>query len=144
MTPGTRKLGHRQNSSIWSFLAVFMGYSTRLLAQVAISAARDPPVHENWGVIKTRRFGHFWPFSWAIAHGCWLQVRFQWLVTPGKRKLRCRQNSSIWSFLAVLMGYSTRFLALVAISSARDPRHTKIGTSSKHVDLVISGRFHGI
>ena len=24
--------------------------------------------NENWDVVKTRRFCHFWPFSWAIAH----------------------------------------------------------------------------
>ena len=32
MTPGTRKFGRRQNSSIWSFLAVFVGYSTQISA----------------------------------------------------------------------------------------------------------------
>ena len=71
-------------------------------------------------------------------------VRFQRLVTPGTRKLGRRQNSSIWSFLAVFMGYSTWFLTPVAISTARDPRYMKFGTSSKLVDLVISGRFHGL
>ena len=56
------------------------------------------------GVVKTRRFGHFWPFSWA----------------------------------------STQFLAPGTISTARDPGYTKIGTSSKLVDYVISGRFRGL
>ena len=32
MTLGTRKLGCCQNSSIWSFLVVFVGYSTPFLA----------------------------------------------------------------------------------------------------------------
>ena len=100
MTPGTRKLGCRQNSSIWSLLAVFVG-----------------------------------------SHSFLLRRRFQRLVTPSTRKLGRRQNSSIWSFLAVFMGYSTQFLALWTISTACNPGYTKIGTSSKLVDLVISGRF---
>ena len=41
------------------------------------------------------------------------------------------------------MGYSTQFLTPGAISTARDPRYTKIGTSSKLIDLVISGVFMG-
>ena len=65
-------------------------------------------------------------------------------VTPGTRKLGRRQNSSIWSFRAVFMGYSTHFLAPGAISMACDPGYTKIGTSSKLVDLVISGRINGL
>ena len=102
VTAGTRKLGRRQNSSIWSFLVVFVGYSTQFLAPDTISTARDPRVHANWDVIKTHRFGHFWPFSWAIAH---------------------------------------IFLASEMISTSHDPGYTKIGTSSKLVDLVISGSF---
>ena len=26
------------------------------------------PVHGNWEVVRTRRFDHFWPFSWDIGH----------------------------------------------------------------------------
>ena len=63
-------------------------------------------------------------------------------MTPGTRKLGRRQNSSILSFLAVFVGYSSQFLAPEMISTTRDPGFTKIGTSSKLVDLVISGRFH--
>ena len=37
--------------------------------------------------------------------------------------------------------YSTQFLAPDKIRTARDPGYTKIETSSKLVDLVISGRF---
>ena len=43
----------------------------------------------------------------------------------------------------MLMCYSTHFSAPGAISTAHDPGYTKIGTSSKLVDLVISGRFMG-
>ena len=216
---GTRKLGHRQNSSIWSFLAVFMGYSTRFLAQGVISTAREPRLHENWYVIKNHQFVHFWPFSWAIAQCFWVRGRFRclvisgiqkfgrrqnssirsfrhvfmgystlflgpgvismsrdpsirklgrrqnssiwsfrtvfvgahsfsfrgrfrFLVTPGTQKLGRRQNSSIWSILAVFMGYSTMFLGPGKISMSRDTGYMKIGTSSKLVDLVISGCFH--
>ena len=64
-----------------------MGYSTQFLAQGVISTDRDPRVHENWDIIKTHRFGHFWLFSWAIAHCFWLWGRFQWLGTLGTRKL---------------------------------------------------------
>ena len=68
MTPDTRKLGRRQNSSIWSFSAVFVGYSTQFSAPETISTAHDPGYMKNLGVVKSHRFGHFWPFSWAIAH----------------------------------------------------------------------------
>ena len=144
MTPCTRKLGRRQNSPIWSFLAVFMGNSTQFFWLRDDFDGSCPPVHENWDDVKTRRFGHFWLFSWAIAHSFWLQRHFQRLVTPGTPKLGCRQNTSIWSFLAVFVGYSTKFLAQGTIRTARDPQYTKIGTSSKHIDLVISGCFRGL
>ena len=62
-----------------------MGYSTWFLAPETISTARDPPVQGNFKFEKTREFCHFWPFSWAIAHGFWLPGRFQWPVTPGTR-----------------------------------------------------------
>ena len=55
-----------------------------------------------------------------------------------------RQNSSIWLFLAIFMGYSTLFLGPGAISMSRDTGYMKIGTSSKFIDLVISARFHGL
>ena len=109
MTPGKQKLGRRQNSSIWSFLAVFVGYSTQFLALETISMARDPWYTKNWDVVKTRRFGHFWLFSWAIAHNFWLRRRFQRLVTPGTQKLGRRQNSSIRSFWLFLWAVAHRF-----------------------------------
>ena len=64
-------------------------------------------------------------------------------MTPGTRKLGRRQNSSILSFLAVFVGYSTWFFVPEMISTARDSGYIKIGTSSKLVDFIISGRFHG-
>ena len=36
----------------------FHGYSTQFLALETISTAGDP-VHENWGIVKNSRFGHF-------------------------------------------------------------------------------------
>ena len=102
--PDAPKLGRRQNSSIWSFLAIFVGYSTPFLGR----------------------------------------GRFRCLVTPGAQKLGGRQNSSIWSYLAVFMCYITLFLGPGAISMSRDPGCTKIETSSKLIDLVISGSFHGL
>ena len=42
MTPGTSKLGRCHNSSIWSFLTVFVDYSTQFLAPETISMAHDP------------------------------------------------------------------------------------------------------
>ena len=217
--PGIRKLGRRQNSSIWSILAVFMGYSTLFLSSGVISMSRDTGYKKKWDVVKTRRFGHFGTFSWAIAQCFWVRGRFRclvisgiqkfgrrqnssiwsfrhvfmgystlflgpgvismsrdpgirklgrrqnssiwsfrtvfvgahcfsfrgrfrFLVTPGTRKLGRRQNSSLWSFLAVFMGYSTLFLGPGAISMSRDAGYTKIGSSSKLVDLVNSGRFY--
>ena len=96
---GYTKIGTPSKLIDFVFLAVFMGYSTQFLAPGTISIARDS-VHENWDVVKAHRFGHFWPFSWAIAHNF--------------------------------------FLAPETISTACDPGYTKIGTSSKLVDLAIS------
>ena len=85
-----------------------------------------------------------WKFSWAIAHSFWLRTQFERLMTPGTRKLGRRQNSSIWSFLAVFVGYSTQFLAPDTISTDHDPGYTKIVTSSKLVDLVSSDSSRGV
>ena len=63
---------------------------------------------------------------------------------PGTRKLGRRQNSSIWSFMAVFVGYNTQFSVPETILTARDPGYTKIESSSKLVDLVISGRLCGL
>ena len=41
------------------------------------------------------------------------------------------------------MGNSTQYLAPGTISTARDPRYTKIGTPSKLADLVILAVFVG-
>ena len=120
-----------------------MSYSTQFFAPGTISTALAR-VHENWDVVKTRRFAHFWPFSWAITHSFWLRRRFQWLVTPSTRKLARRKNTSIWSFLTVIMGNRRRFLAPDTISTPSDPVYTKIGKWSELVDLVISGRFRGL
>ena len=64
---------------------------------------------------------------------------------PRYTKIGRRQNLSIWSFLALFVGYSTQFfLAPETISTASDPGYTKIGTSSKLIDLVISAHFPGL
>ena len=118
-----------------------MGYSTRFLAPGAISTARDPrytKIGTSSKLVDLVISGRFR----GLAESFWLRGRFQRLVTPGTRKFGRRQNSSIWSFLAVFVGHSTPFLSPGAISTARDPRYTKIGMSPKLVDLVISGRFH--
>ena len=70
-TPGMFYVNQRPSYlPIWSFLAIFVGYSTQFFAPGMISTALAR-VHENWNVVKTRRSGHFWPFSWAIAHNFW-------------------------------------------------------------------------
>ena len=42
------------------------------------------------------------------------------------------------------MGNCTQFFGSGMISTARDLRYTKIGTSSKLLDFVISDRFRGL
>ena len=79
--PGYTKIGQRQNLSIWSFLAVFVGYSTQFLAPGTISTASDP---------DTRKLGRhqnspIWSFL-AVFVGYSTQFfllrgRFQRLVT---------------------------------------------------------------
>ena len=88
---------------------------------------RSPRVRENWDVLKTRQFGHFWPFSWAIEHSFWVRTRFQRLMTPGTRKLGRPQNSSIWSFLPFSWAIAHNFFGSGTISTARDPGYKKFG-----------------
>ena len=107
MTPGTRKLGRRQTSSILSILAVFVGYSTQFLAPETISTARDPrymKIGTSSKLVDLVIAGRFCGLWHTVF---WLRRRFQPLVTPGKQKLGRRQNSSFWSFLAIFVGYST-------------------------------------
>ena len=63
---------------------------------------------------------------------------------PGYTEIGRRQNSSIWSFLAVSWDIAHMFLALETISTAGDPRYMKIRMSSNLVDLYIYGRFCGL
>ena len=111
MIPGTQKFGRRQNSSIWSFLAVFVGYSTQVFWLRGRLQRLVPRLHENWDVVKTRRFGLVVSMGNSTQFFFWLRRRFQRTMTLGTRKLGCRQNSSICSFLAVFVGYNTQFLA---------------------------------
>ena len=83
----------------------FMGYSTQFLAPGTISTASDPKYTKIGTSTKLADLVIFGRFLWAIACNFWLRGRFQRLVTPGTRKLGHRQNSSIWSFLAVFVGY---------------------------------------
>ena len=46
--------------------------------------ARSPPVHDSSGIVKTRDFGYFWPFLWAIAHGFGVRRGFKWPGTPSQ------------------------------------------------------------
>ena len=50
----------------------------------------------------------------------------------------------IWSFLAVFVGYSPRFLGPGRISMPREPRYMTLAASSKLVISSISGNFRGI
>ena len=143
--PVTRKMGRRQNSSIWSFLAVFMGKSTqffwlwRRFQRIVTLGTRKLGCRPNSSI-----WSFLADFVGYSTRFFWLRRLFQRLVTPCTRKLGRRQNSSVWSFLAFSMGYSTQFLASEMISTARYPGYTKNWTSSKLVDLVIPGRFRGL
>ena len=57
--PRYTKIGRRQNLSIWSFLALFVGYSTQFFGSGDDFNGSGARVNENWDVVKTRRFDHF-------------------------------------------------------------------------------------
>ena len=80
----------------------------------------------------------------AIAHSFLAPGTISTDHDPEYTKIGTSSNSSIWSFLAVFVGYSTQFLFPGTILTAHDPGYTKIGRSSKLDDLVISGRFRGL
>ena len=81
---------------------------------------------------------------WAIAHSFLAPETISTALDPGYTKIGRRQNSSIWTFLAVFMGYGIQFLAQKTISTARDSGYMKIGESSKLVHLFISSHFCGL
>ena len=62
---------------------------------------------------------------------------------PLRRATDLPPSAGAMAFLAIFMGNSTHFFGFGTISTARDPRYMKIGASSKLIDLVIYGRFHG-
>ena len=47
----------------------FRGLQSTFLGSREDFGAPRPPVHDSSGIVLTRDFKHFWPFSWAIVHG---------------------------------------------------------------------------
>ena len=123
---------------------LFVGYNTMFWRPGTISMARDPPIYRYLDVVKTRRFEHFWPFSWGSGRFRWPVTPGTRPVTPGTRPFRRRQNSSFPPFMAIYVCYSTMFWCPGKIQMARDPRDTAIWTSSKLVVLDISDHFRGL
>ena len=64
-------------------------------------------------------------------------------MTPSTRKLGRRQTRRFGYFWPFSCAIAHSFLAPGMISTDHDPEYTKIGTSSKVVDLVISDHFRG-
>ena len=110
-----------RNSWFRAFLPIFVGYSTRFWARRGFNwSGNSSP--DFLGIIKTRDFGHFWPFSWDIAHGFGPDED---LYGPGPvtRFSQNHKNSWFRAFLCVFVGYSTRFWGPMWIYMIRDPSH---------------------
>ena len=54
----------------------FCGLEPTICGPRRISMHCDPPVHDYRDIGKTRDFGHFSPYSWAITHVSWFQEDF--------------------------------------------------------------------
>ena len=149
-----------------------MGYNTLFWGSEDDFDGLWPPVDGYFNVVHTRRFEHFWSFSWAITPCFVVRGRFRWSVilgrrlfdavktrrfehldvggrfscplTPGTRLFGCCQNSSFRAFFAVFVGYNTLFCGPGTISMARYHQYTTIWTLSKLVVSSISGCFRGL
>ena len=86
-------------------MAVFVGYSSRFGVRVELN---DPGPHNTSFIksYKTRDFGHFWPFSWAIAHRFGVRAEFKRSGTPS------HEFNEIVKKIAIsdIDGYRTQFL----------------------------------
>ena len=68
---------------IWGISGRFRGLQSTIFGSREDFDDPWPLVHDSNGMVKTRDFGHFWPFSWAIVHGFWVPGGFRCPVTPG-------------------------------------------------------------
>jgi hypothetical protein len=71
MSPKTRLWWHRQNSWFRAVLSIFMVYSPLFLVRNCVFNGPWALEHDSGDIVKTRDFGHFWPFSWSIANFFW-------------------------------------------------------------------------
>ena len=141
--PGYTKIGTSSKLVDFIISGRFHGHlHTVFFGSGTISTARDPGYTKTGTSSKLVDFVISGRFHGQLHTIFYAPGRFQRLVTPGTQKLGNRQNSPVRSFLAVFMGH-TVFFGSWTISTARDPQYTKIGTSSKLVDFVISGHFRG-
>ena len=64
-----------------------MRYSPRKRPEMTKSTSLTMST-ENWDAVKTRRFGHFWPFSWDIAQVFLALGTISTVGDPGYMKIR--------------------------------------------------------
>ena len=81
--PLYRTLAASSKLVISSIPGHFRGLQSTVFGSREDFDAPSPPVHDSSGIIKTRDFEHFWPFSWAIVRGLWVPGGFRCPVTPG-------------------------------------------------------------
>ena len=94
-------------------------------------------------VVKTRRFGRFWPVSWTITLFCGLRV----ISTIDEPRVRLRvghEHSHIQSILLRFMHYYSVFLGHRAIFAMDEPRVAFMCPSSTLIVLANSDPFRGL
>ena len=94
--------------------------------------------------INTRRFGRFWPVSWAINHRFGLLERFPRLTIPGVRLRVGHQHSQFWQILARFVDYYSLFWGPRVIFMVAEPQGVLTCRSLTLAVLDDSGPLHGL
>ena len=94
--------------------------------------------------INTRRFGLFWPVSWAVNHRFGVLERFPQLPIPEVRLRVGHQHSQFWPILARFLDYYSLFWVPIVISIVVEPQGAFTCRSSTLEVLTDSGPFLGL
>jgi hypothetical protein len=94
--------------------------------------------------INTRRFGRFWPVSWAVTHRFGVPEKFPWLLNPKVRLRAGHQRSPFWPILARLMDNYSTFWGPKVISMVTEPQGALTCRLLTLVVLADSDPFRGL
>ena len=137
-----RILGRHKNSSFLVFQTVFVGYNTLFWGLGKILKVCDPRTL-TYGIFKTRRFGHFLQFSWAIVHCFGVRGRFDGPSPKVHEYLDVVKTHRFGHFWPIAWHIARCFGGLGPILKVSDPCYTNICISWKALFLAFLAVFVG-